>query len=461
MAANGAISPDTELKTDVKIPAGLYQQKIGYLWDIKDIGTYAFQPGEYITSSRFYTNDTMLKSDWKLRLYPSGYDSTTRKKMVFVLVMTNSYGKGADIIADCALYIIDTDREKFQDIQFTDISVKLETKPIEDLLNQRSMAFSLDLKNEQIQKCLRTSVFSILCELDVSTYLNDIKPTMRNEVRMFSTTLVKTQNSSTSILLKTGSQTCFVSYGNVCAQIECNLRSASEIEFKLLRNPEIDSIRCKIELNYHDSYCGQRKYNWNGKFAGSFVANLVHTSGYTVSNQELILSTTFLAVSPKDSFLCDFITARQQMRHNYRNVLTQPEFGDVTIHVGGKALQAHKDILAARSSVFAGMFSSKMMEASTNSITVCDFQYETIHAVLKHVYYGMTEVDGVDVLDLFKAADKYDFTVLRRDCEQLLCDNIDMDNVIDLMDISKRYNATLLKASVISYIKNSSQFQYD
>lgn len=461
MEANGVISSDTDPKTDVvKIPAALYQQKISYLWDIKDIDTYDFQPGEYITSSRFYTNDAFLKSDWTLRLYPTGYDSVSPPEIVLVLVMTNSYGKEADIYEKCALSIVDTDREKFQDIKFVDISEKLQTNPIADLVNQRSNAFSLDLKNEQIQKCLRTPVFSILCELDVFTHLNDIKPTVRNELRMFSTTLLKMQNSSIRIPIKTESQTCLVSYGNVFAQIECNLRSNTQIEIKLLKHPEIDSIRCKIEIKYKDSGLGQKKYEWKGKIAETFVVNL-EPSGYDMSNHELFLSTTFVAISPKDSFACDFITARQEMRQNYRNVLTQPEFGDVSIHVGGKKLHAHKDILAVRSSVFAGMFNSKMLEATTNSLTVTDFQYETIHAVLKHIYYGMTEVDGVDVLDLFKAADKYDFNVLRRDCEQILCDNIDMDNVINLMDISNKYNAPMLKASVISFIKNTSQFQYD
>lgn len=63
-----------ELDRNVKIPAALYQQKISYLWNIKTgmQNLNDLEKGEYITSSRFYTNDAILKSDWKLRLYPSG-----------------------------------------------------------------------------------------------------------------------------------------------------------------------------------------------------------------------------------------------------------------------------------------------------------------------------------------------------------------------------------------------------
>lgn len=73
-----------------------------------------------------------------------------------------------------------------------------------------------------------------------------------------------------------------------------------------------------------------------------------------------------------------------------------------------------------------------------------------------YLLYGMTEVKGVNIAELFKAAAKYNMSVLQRDCEILLCQNIDMDSVAGLMHLTHLYHAPMLKNSVIAFIQGCS-----
>lgn len=387
-----------DMKEIITIAAtALYEQKISYLWHIKNIYDHKFEPGEYITSSRFNTDDIILKSDWQLRLYPSGYDSNSKEEMILVLITTNSYGKGEHIIEKCEFSILDSDREKFHELHFEDLF----KNPIEDLLEMRSKTYSLDKKNLKFQKFIHGGTLSILCELNASTYLEGIKATVRQEVRMWSANTVIKQCSTITDTITATEKTVPILYGESFVQVKYKASGNSAI-FELLDHPDIKHIWCRIIMNYYNPiYSSQKlRFVWNGKLKGAFVPPSSFPSGHPVKTLDLIMSTTFVAIGPKDSFECDFITAKQEMQQNYKDLLTQPNFGDVSLYVGGKTLRAHKDILAARSEVFAAMFAANMLEASTNSICVTEFQFETIHALLKHIYYGITEVCGVDIAEL-------------------------------------------------------------
>lgn len=49
-------------------------QKLSFQWDIKNSHDCDLVPNEFFDSPRFFTSDSVLKSDWKLRLYPAGYE---------------------------------------------------------------------------------------------------------------------------------------------------------------------------------------------------------------------------------------------------------------------------------------------------------------------------------------------------------------------------------------------------
>lgn len=438
----------------------LHKHKVSYLWTVEGITAHDFKPGEHVSSSRFYTDD-VLKSDWKIRLYPNGHDSDSKNNLILAVIKTNSDGKGKQF-SNCSFSIVGCDKQKYQELDFKNLG----NNPIADLNTKH--VYSLDKNNLQFQKFIHADTLSVLCEIITSKDLNEEKSVMRQELRMCSSTsIMKHSSSITSSYVNENEQTGVLLYGQSFVQIKYRKTSDDErstdcVTFELVKHPEIDYIWCNIKFNYlvsahshrHSlahSYSKKSEFEWNGKLEGVFRAEIPYCDNVS----DLTVSATFSAITPNDSIVCDFITAKEEMQQNYKNLLTQPTFGDVTIHVGERALHAHKDILAARSVVFAAMFASNMLEATTKTVIVTDFQYETIHALLKHIYYGMTEVSGVDIAELFKAAVKYNLGVLQRDCEKLLSDRIDFDNVMNLMTLAGVYDTPLLKNSLLSFIKNS------
>lgn len=109
-----ALSPTLNENVTISWPVR-YEQNISYLWDIKNITEYEFRPSEYITSSKFGTNDRVLKSDWKLRLYPNRCDESSEGIMIVLQRPESIYPFISNI---CKFSIVDSDQEKFQDLQF-------------------------------------------------------------------------------------------------------------------------------------------------------------------------------------------------------------------------------------------------------------------------------------------------------------------------------------------------------
>lgn len=130
---------------------------------------------------------------------------------------------------------------------------------------------------------------------------------------------------------------------------------------ELMEHPQVKHIW--FHMDYHGS---------NAKKIPDFVleAGNIKTIVCNVTSVriELTLTVKFVAITPKDCFPFDFTTARTQIDLDLKDMFIQPTFGDETINVGEKTLYANRDILAARSSVFAAMFNIDMLESITNTI---------------------------------------------------------------------------------------------
>ncbi|KAL9700587.1 hypothetical protein quinque_004028 [Culex quinquefasciatus] len=62
------------------------------------------------------------------------------------------------------------------------------------------------------------------------------------------------------------------------------------------------------------------------------------------------------------------------------------QFGDVTMVVCGEKQLAHRNILAARSPVFAAMFSHPLKESVENCVVVEDVEPTVFKALLRYIY---------------------------------------------------------------------------
>lgn len=189
---------------------------------------------------------------------------------------------------------------------------------------------------------------------------------------------------------------------------------------------------------------------------------------------------------------------------DFVKLLDSGELSDITIEAKGVNFKAHKAILIARSEYFRAMLSHNTIEANTGRIEVSDIEAQVMRAVLKFIYSGNIElnsmgesVDGEEgevdeqqlgghhhlveeeeleensdalngdedagsdcdydnhrhsfVIDLLKAADKYQLEDLKLHCELALCDRISSNSAPDLLKLAHIYRADNLKNRVIQF----------
>lgn len=171
------------------------------------------------------------------------------------------------------------------------------------------------------------------------------------------------------------------------------------------------------------------------------------TSG---SNQ---LSVRCLVKHISDAYLCDITSNDAKLETDFLPAFLNPNFGDTCIKVDGKSLHVHKDILSARSPVFAAMFINEWREKSTQTVTINEIKFETILAMIKYIYYGLGFEfnDSMDPIELLKAAEFYQLDYLKNKLEEHLSNTINDDNVSCLLLLCETYYLPLLKCRTMDF----------
>jgi len=125
---------------------------------------------------------------------------------------------------------------------------------------------------------------------------------------------------------------------------------------------------------------------------------------------------------------------------------------DVQLIIEGKCIYAHKIILSAKSNYFKAMFNSGMCESESSKITITDFRYSTIKSLIKFLYSVKTEVndDLNELIDLYRAADKYQLESLMNYIHQSICSKITCQNACSIL--SEIYCFPRLEKSCLEFI---------
>ncbi|KAE8704727.1 BTB/POZ and MATH domain-containing protein 4 [Hibiscus syriacus] len=146
-------------------------------------------------------------------------------------------------------------------------------------------------------------------------------------------------------------------------------------------------------------------------------------------------------------------------------LLENEECSDITFNVFGEKFHAHKLVLAARSPVFEAEFSERM-EVDDNEILVTDMEPRVFKALLHFIYrdsliddeefVGTSSSSIPSVSDalaskLLAAADKYDLPRLRLMCESVLCKDISVNSVANVLALADRHHAMELKAVCLKF----------
>ena len=153
----------------------------------------------------------------------------------------------------------------------------------------------------------------------------------------------------------------------------------------------------------------------------------------------------------------DFIWSNQEESDNkFRDDLVSlfhdSKLTDVTIVCKDREFQCHKAVLAGRSTVFEAMFTHEMKEKKDSKVDIQDMDEDTLRDMLVFMYSGRVGNLEGKAASLMSAGEKYDLKELKKICEEYLCFNLNLDNVLDMLILADFHSASNLRSLALKFI---------
>ncbi|XP_013729393.2 BTB/POZ and MATH domain-containing protein 4, partial [Brassica napus] len=212
-------------------------------------------------------------------------------------------------------------------------------------------------------------------------------------------------------------------------------------------------------LKYRGSMWGYKRF---------FRRTLLEASDYLKDDCLKINCTVGVVVSEIDCPRLHSIHVPASDIGSHFGMLLENEDGsDITFNVSGEKFRAHRLVLAARSPVFESEFLDVIGEEEERDIEVTDMEPKVFKALLHYIYKDALIEDaesasssgssvGPSASDtlaakLLGAADKYKLPRLSLMCESVLCKDISVDSVANILALADRYNASALKSVCLKF----------
>ncbi|KAF2325177.1 hypothetical protein GH714_024869 [Hevea brasiliensis] len=125
---------------------------------------------------------------------------------------------------------------------------------------------------------------------------------------------------------------------------------------------------------------------------------------------------------------------------------------DVTFLVEGKRFYAHRICLLASSDAFRAMFDGGYRERDAKDVEIPNIRWDVFELMMRFIYTGSVDVDIEIAQDLLKAADQYLLEGLKRLCECTIAQDISVENVSLMYELSEGFNARSLMEACILFI---------
>ncbi|TYZ64576.1 hypothetical protein PybrP1_001487 [[Pythium] brassicae (nom. inval.)] len=135
-----------------------------------------------------------------------------------------------------------------------------------------------------------------------------------------------------------------------------------------------------------------------------------------------------------------------------RRLIDAPEFADVTFIVEGRAVHAHRAVLAARSDHFRAMFSSGMRESREHEVPLRHTRVPVFLALLEYIYVDTVDVGAEMALELFAAADLYTLERLQGLCEIIVQKSVAVENAAALFQSADELHSHRLREVCLAFI---------
>ncbi|XP_072304524.1 kelch-like protein 7 [Eucyclogobius newberryi] len=151
---------------------------------------------------------------------------------------------------------------------------------------------------------------------------------------------------------------------------------------------------------------------------------------------------------------CGFEVHDQQASiiDNLNNMRKQGTLCDVTLLVQGKFFAAHRVVLAAASQFFSLMFTTKMLEYTSQEVELRDVEPSTIELLIQFIYTAKIPVNSSNVQSLLEAANQYQIEPVKKKCVKFLKGQIDATNCLGISDFADYMDCAELKAVAEDFV---------
>ncbi|XP_073266920.1 ARM REPEAT PROTEIN INTERACTING WITH ABF2 isoform X2 [Populus alba] len=132
--------------------------------------------------------------------------------------------------------------------------------------------------------------------------------------------------------------------------------------------------------------------------------------------------------------------------------VNNPTLSDVTFLVEGRRFYAHRICLLASSDAFRAMFDGGYREKDARDIEIPNIRWEVFELMMRFIYTGSVDVTLIIAQDLLRAADQYLLEGLKRLCEYTIAQDITLENIGSMYELSEAFHAISLRHRCILFI---------
>ncbi|KAL6968320.1 hypothetical protein U1Q18_034124 [Sarracenia purpurea var. burkii] len=132
--------------------------------------------------------------------------------------------------------------------------------------------------------------------------------------------------------------------------------------------------------------------------------------------------------------------------------VNNPTLSDVTFLVEGKRFYAHRICLLASSDAFRAMFDGGYREKNAKDVEIPNIRWDVFELMMRYIYTGSVDVSLDIAQELLRASDQYLLEGLKRLCEYAIAQDISVENVPLMYELSEAFNAISLKHACILFI---------
>jgi hypothetical protein len=127
---------------------------------------------------------------------------------------------------------------------------------------------------------------------------------------------------------------------------------------------------------------------------------------------------------------------------------------DVTLVAGGRRVRAHSALLAARIDFFRALFRSG---TSGDEVVLESVSSEVLRNIVTWAYTDAVRIRSDAIIDVLEASHRLHIVGLFNQCERILAQNLDVDNVRDVLAYAQMYDAKWLVIACTWFIALTSR----